>query len=209
MKPIIIQSFIFLFLNISVFGQVDYKKSSIISLINFGYGFYSPSDKIRTAYATNFTEEDAKYGGAYVNIKYLHKIKKLGSRLKLGGEVLIQGYRNEKASTALVGTTVNVYKGATSTSGLNAIFLSDLLLYTGEKINLHWENGLGVLFMIQSIREIPFQPTKEMMYTSQIVMSYTVSKITIDPQVGIVKGFSDNKIFYLSAGLGFSFYWNK
>ncbi len=189
------------------YSQIDYKNQGLVS-ISFGYGFYSPGEKVLAAYKEALTTDEAHYGGIYADFKYLHRTDLIYSRIKLGGEIFIQQYRSDRGYNTVSGSTIYVYgRGAMYLNGNHFTFLTDFLLFQIKNIPVHIENGFGVLLFSSNIYDVPFEPITEIIFTSKAVVAIPISKFfTIDPQIGILKGFSNNDIFSISTGVGISVY---
>ncbi|MBM4161874.1 MAG: hypothetical protein FJ217_12360 [Ignavibacteria bacterium] len=85
------------------------------------YGFYSPSDNIRSCYASFFlpdasslgigdaeTADDGHYGGLGLNLRLFFPTDLLGGRLRLGGECTVQMFRWEERDSGPI-TIVSYY----------------------------------------------------------------------------------------------------
>lgn len=210
-KDLILTALLYITLQVPLKSQIDYLESNILCFFSGGYGFYTPSDKIKTAFKEAYSYDYGNYGGIFVGAKYLNKTDLISSRLKLGGEATVQVFRSEADYQSLVGNTLYVYgRGETFLNGNQFKFLVDLFLFKTGRFNFHFENGLGMMLLTSNIDDVPFQPVLEGIYSPKIFASYSLPRlITIDAQAGILKGFSDNKIFSINAGLGFSFCFNK
>jgi hypothetical protein len=199
----------------SLSAQQDYTdRSSLGGAIV--YGFYSPSSKIENAYLQymfsrgQLNEYPTTYGGAGGNLRLLFKTDYLSSRLKLGGQIGIQTYRFEDLPEGII---IFVGEGGPTatdriTNGFDAQFLADYLLTSLESIDLHAEVGLGLVAFWGVLHDIPFSPSTEFVASLKFIPSVRISSsMTVDPQVGILKGFSSNDILLLSVELGLSYWW--
>jgi hypothetical protein len=83
-----ILTFFFVFLHFTLSAQFDYKRTTISS-ISLGYGIFSPSENVISAFETKYNDDFGKYGGLFVDFKFLRRTDLIFSRLKLGGEIIM------------------------------------------------------------------------------------------------------------------------
>jgi hypothetical protein len=180
--------------------------------ITAGWGFYSPSDKVRMAYIGEFYPDFdyEQYGGIGVSFRALFAIR--GTPLKVGGEFGAFTMRSEGSNTGLVyAETGDAYTTDDFLNGCNLQFLVDLLLFDAVKIVTHTEIGIGYLVFwdtTMGFGEAPFSPASEFMSSAKLVFSIPISQNhMIDPQFILSKGFSDNDILVHHIYIGWSILW--
>ncbi len=202
----------------TLLAQNTYKSQNQIEFSG-SWGFYSPSNKIKSAYLDFdpwghiISEDEVKYGGVGVSLRILYNVK--NSSLKLGGE--IGGFTVREATEY---STMAYYEdtgepvGSTSfLNGNHLQFLTDLYLLSVGNMNIHTEIGFGYLVYWDTdlgFGKAPFDPASEFMSSAKLVFSIPIKeKYSIDLQFGIIKGFSNNDILIYQIHLGFSLIWLK
>ena len=221
-KKVFLWLFLFCSLHINTLrAQYIYKNQNLIELAGC-YGFYSPNNKIKSAYTLYHIDpwgeiitnpDKGKYGGYGMYFHILFNVK--NSYLKLGAEIGAFTVRQKTTKSSYL-YWKDTGKAVESTRFLNGNYLSDFYLFTFKKINIHTEVGLGLLVFWDTdlgFGKAPFDPASELMSSAKLVFSIpgmlkqSKEKYSIDPQIGIIKGFSSNDILVYQINLGFSVLW--
>ena len=201
---------VFLIAVIPVFSDVSYREKTWMFGGSIGYSFYTPGDHIKKAYSDLYiipVEDKGTYGGLCFDIWMLFRLGK--SPVKMGFSIGGSGFRNESwtSSNWVWEDTGEALSGNTTLVGFHGLLISDFQIAGIQKNILHLVIGAGMMLFDESMEKPPFDPVLDFIASAKLVFSIPISRHnSIDPQIGIVKGFSKNKIFAFSIGIGFSGY---
>lgn len=201
----------------NLIAQNTYKSKNLME-VSGGWGFYSPSDKIKAAYTslidpwgqTVYNPDEGDYGGIGMSFRVLFAVK--SSPIKIGGEIGGFTMRKETMTTSLV----YVDSGDPVTSddflnGNNLLLLMDVFLFSAGKSVVHTEFGIGYLVYWDTsigFGKAPFDPASELVTSAKLIFTIPIAeKYSLDPQFIITKGFSDNDVLVYHAHLGFTALW--
>jgi|GEM_PF-6289027 len=187
-----------------------FSKNTATVRANVVYGSFNPSDHIRNGYPFGVFDGE-EWGGLGMQLRYLTRTVYFDRRLSLGAEFAINTLRADRSGGGGGGPGVSVTVTGGAGRFLNGISLSvlgGLSLLQLERIDLHLEAGLGLMFFVDTAGDTPFTPAQELISSAKIVLSIPVSSSWgVEATAGMVNSFGPAVVFIPSIGIGGSYSW--